>query len=175
MLRYGSIEGDTGEQFAGLSANYRVLYFDVAVSAGAELSKRFGGGAGLEAGYHLLAVRSRTQAETDADDACFARARKQAASEFADAVSEFEAAHGIHVDIDETGTISCDELVEDCDEEALDSLAYDFAEVLIEHVLELGCSALNERYTPIEDPEAAPINIRIEPNVGPLAEYGWSL
>ncbi len=127
---------DPGEAFAGLSENYRVLYLDDAVAAESKLSKRFAGGAELEAGYHLIAVRRRTQAEMDADDACLGRATREPASEFKQAVSEFNAARGTHVNINDQGVIECD----DCDDEAIKAIA--FGEVETERIKALRCSAL---------------------------------
>lgn len=156
-----SILDDPFRSFAGLSANYRVIYLDSPANAGSELANVFAGGARLDAGYHLLSVRPSTQAELQASVECFTRAEDEV-------IAAYNEQHGTSVeDINELGEGCADDGTpcESPDSEVIDEL-FDQVD---ERIQELGCRGGGDVYTAIGNPGETRISIRIAPNVGPLA------
>lgn len=134
-----SLKSGPWEQIAGVSTNYLVLYLSRGVSANSFTALAFSEGVALSAGYHLLAISARTEAELDAQEACFEQSEQRA-------LAQYNQRHGTQY----SNTLDLpDEAYEDYD--VLFSAAQ----------LALRCAQTNERYTPVEDPDAMPIAIQL--------------
>lgn len=161
--RSGDLElgTDPWADFAGLSVNYQVLYLEEAVAAASPLAVLFGGGAELSAGYHLLEVREATEAEAEADYACWEEAG-------ADVIDAYNDAHGTSYEDAFYVRDSCASDAKPCEDPAatLEELLDESDELAAER----GCGNGEVAYSLVGHPESTSITIQISSDVGPLGD-----
>jgi hypothetical protein len=152
---------DPRKFFAGLSANYQVLYLDAAAEADSALAKRFAEGARLSAGYHLLEVRPVSDAEGEAKEECFSTAE-------AAVLDVYNSAHDTaYEDIYAVGA-ACARDPKPCSKPGDDTVDELDAQIRA-RTGELGCWSEDVIYTWVEHPESTSITIRIVPQDEPLS------
>ncbi|HEX6243432.1 MAG TPA: hypothetical protein VFZ61_21110 [Polyangiales bacterium] len=161
--RSGDLElgTDPWADFAGLSVNYQVLYLEDAVTAASPLAELFAEGAELAAGYHLLEVRAATEAEAEADYACWEEAG-------ADVIDAYNDAHGTSYEDAFYVRDSCATDAKPCDDPAAT------LERLLEEsdalAAERGCGNAEVAYSLVGHPESTSITIEISSDAGPLGD-----
>jgi hypothetical protein len=147
--------------FAGLSANYQVLYLQTPAPAGSPLAQLYAEGAELSSGYHLLEVRLATDSESFAAEQCLEQAG-------ADVIEAYNVAHGTAYEDAFYVRDTCATDAKPCDD------PYETLEALLAESEALGreraCGNGEVFYSLVEHPESTSITIRIAPDVGPLGE-----
>ena len=162
-----ALKQDRWESFAGLSQNYIVLYLREPAAPRSWIASVLGArDGGLDAGYHLLAVAEPTDAQAREREACHEEAAIAATERYNEAHGtdftwdDFEVEHcsGYFV-CDTDGTCEGESL--DCDYEA-------WGVIVAQVEVELGCRLSEIVVTPIADPAAERITVRIGDDIEPL-------
>lgn len=158
--------GDPTDEFAGLSTNYVLLYLPRAIPGDNELAREFAGGQPLSAGYHLLAVRTLSEAERAEGSACFDRAQAQA-------VAEFNAAHGTSYS-DPWGGIPCavdpTAPATTCPPGPSEAESDEMMDAMDRIASAAGCEEGGLAYSRVADPAGAFITVEIGGSVSALTE-----
>jgi hypothetical protein len=163
--RSGDLElgTDPWATFAGLSANYQVLYLQASAPAESPLTQLYAEGAELSAGYHLLEVRAATEAEGMAAEQCWEQAD-------ADVIHAYNVAHGTEYEDAFYVRDSCAADANPCDDPSatLEALLAETEALAGERA----CGTGEVVYSLVAHPESTSITIRIASDIGPLGEGG---
>jgi hypothetical protein len=168
-----SSEGDRSlkepwREFAGFSQNYVVIYLAEAASAGSWLAAGLGAPAGLERGYHLLALNTYDELKYQENAVCTGRAIDQAVERYneqnATQYTADEAQGGCQYHLCGAFDTTCtNEPIGLCarPESERAAIVKQLGEDIRQAQLELDCLLIAPEYTPVADPEHASISVRI--------------
>jgi hypothetical protein len=149
-----SVVGKPWSDFAGVSENYVLAYFDQAQLAGSELAYRLGQTKGLTAGYHLFEVHTTSETEQAAFDECETRAQSLAAT-------RYNTTHGTNYSVDFLKTTTCIDDVCNSDETEA------FFGLVSPALRELKCPQSELVWTLIPHPETQAISVRLGRDITP--------